>query len=267
MATRTVVYAYGAASEPLLYDTYELGGAARKWLYVIHGGGWRGGSKIDAGIVDICNRANTEGWGAVSVEYQTFSANLATRFAYRHPVAINEIIAAFDHVLARLATYNFTGTGAVLGASCGGHFAGLLSCRASGTRPIAMVGMSGIYEPLTLTSPQLDAARDYLGTPIDRLPDHWDAISPRKLADASHPPTWLSNSIDEENRVDNNGIPLAQMVNYDARLAALGVTHHACTIPGDLHAENNLDVLVPAEGNVSVWTLIKTWLHDASRLG
>lgn len=150
---------YGTANgEELLADVYspdEESTEARPVVLLIHGGGWRGGTKNAGGVTAIGNGLAQRGFVAVSINYRLVKPAGDGKIANQWPAAIDDCRQAVRWIRenAEKLNVNATKIGAA-GDSAGGHLVSLL-----GTTDVAKEGETStrvqavvnIYGPGDLT--------------------------------------------------------------------------------------------------------------------
>ena len=209
--------------------------AATPAVLVIHGGGWKTGSK-EAWDGRARLLARQTGWATFSVEYDLAAAKpwvtqpadirAALVWVRRHAPALG--------VDPRRV--------ALLGSSAGGHLAMLTATTATGAdRVTAVVSWSGPTDLPRLARSRVgeprvkELAARYVGGPLDRVPRRWIDASPVAHVDRGDPPMLLAGSRDE------TMVPVDQLTSMRDTLAAHGVEVETVVLPGRRHASQLAD--------------------------
>lgn len=207
--TRDVVYA--SLEQDLHCDLYEPPGEARGVLIMLHGGGWRVGSR--AAVEHLGERAAARGWWGVGAQYRLLPEA-------PWPAQVHDVkrVVRWAHA----STDRFgeaAGRVALLGLSAGGHLA-LMAGGTAGTdafllpeaapddreRPDAVVSF---YPPVHIDD--IDASR--LGVEGDGL----TAASPLAHVSDRFPPTLLLHG------TGDTMVPYAWSIEFFEALTARGV--------------------------------------------
>ena len=239
---------YGTADgTPLLLDvcspTAKPGDTTpRAAVLSIHGGSWRQGDKSSTAWRSVCQWLASEGFVAFSVNY---------RLAPQHPFPAgpDDVRAAVRWMREPANAYRYgidPDRIGVFGGSAGGNLAALLGAEGSGnltsgSRVAAVAELSG---PVDLTSaglrlgtPAPDFQKielEYLGCPaFDACPQAKEA-SPLYQVDASDPPFFIGNSLNER-------IPVQQSEAMVQALRAHGIDTTFVTVKGSAHSIAMLD--------------------------
>jgi alpha-L-fucosidase 2 len=207
---------------------------------LIHGGGWGGGDKAREYVPPTEPLTNAK--------FTWFSVNYRLAPKHRWPACIDDVRTAIRWVKKHAAEFKGDPQRiALVGYSAGGHLAAYAAATADDdTRPQALVLLAG---PTDLVadcerrggvSPSLQALFDR-GLEID---DETRAIlretSPLNHLTAQSPPTLLIHGTVDES------VLYSQSVNYQARLAELGVPCELITIPGGEHRLQKWNSLKPS---------------------
>jgi acetyl esterase/lipase len=222
---------YGKVSGVALkLDAYRPVGAGRlPAVLVIHGGGWRSGSKES--WASVGRGLAREGFVAFVVSYRlacTAPANPLCGF--HHPAAANDVRRAFRWVRAHAPAYgaNRKRIGA-LGGSAGGHLAMLIGTTKQGdTGPLrAVVSWSGLS--LMLGVVPGGPVQTYLGCGPDACPDRYADASPILHVSRDDAPTYLAHSRQEQ-------VPLVQSTGMAEKLTQAGVPNQLRILEGMRHS-------------------------------
>lgn len=221
----------------------------RPALVAIHGGGWRGGSKVDMRRMAI--QLAEHGYVVLAIDYQlsrpgksSWPANLedcreAVRWARRH---------ASDYGVdpARIVA---------LGVSAGGHLASLLGTYPDGPidpntrrpQPAPFAGATStdesarvqavvdLYGPVDLSGSRTTLPLPstpltlMLGAPLSEMPGRYEAASPVRHVTPDDPPMLLVHGREDQL------IPLEQSERFAATLAEAGVSHRLIAVDGAAH--------------------------------
>ncbi len=165
--------------------------ANRRAVMLIHGGGWRSGSKAE--FLPLAVLLAHRGYAVFLPEYR-----LSPEAGY--PAGLEDVSAALAWVRDHAAEYGFDPVRlAVGGGSSGGQLSALLAYIAS-TPPAALIDLDGVLDftdPLALqyenSGPSSSAAL-WLGGSFEAVPERWRAASPARHITASAPPTLLISS-------------------------------------------------------------------------
>jgi acetyl esterase/lipase len=190
----------------LLLDIFQPAqNTNRAAVIIIHGGGWRSGSRMQH--YPLAQHLAALGYTCFTPEYR-----LSTEALF--PAAVYDIKAAIRWVRSNAAKYNVdTGKIAVLGFSAGGElaafmgttgnmplFEGLQGRPAIGSQVNAVVDIDGILAFIHPESGEGDdskrtsAATYWFGYSKEENPMLWNAASPLGYAGARTPPTLFLNS-------------------------------------------------------------------------
>jgi acetyl esterase/lipase len=227
--------AYGHRPGERLDAFLPAGGAATPAVLVVHGGGWKTGSK-EAWDGRARALARQTGWATFSVEYDLAAA----RPWVTQPA---DIRAALAWVRRHATTLGVDGRRvALLGSSAGGHLSMLVGTTASSAdRVAAVVSWSGPADlPRLERSPAgerrvKDLAVRYAGGRLDAVPRRWIDQSPVAHVGRTSPPMLLAASRDE------TMVPVDQLTSMRDALAANGVDVETVVFPGRRHASQYAD--------------------------
>lgn len=173
-------------------DIYSQGtGTDRPAVLVIHGGGWRQGSRSD--MADHARRFAEAGFVAVNIDYRLTPSG-------RFPHAVQDCVCALAYVRAnaadlgidpdRIATYGYSAGGhlATMLGMAAGHEAVAPDCEWGDTGPArAVVSGAGPQDMALL--PEVDAVVDFVGGTRAAVPELYAAASPLSYVAAGAPPT------------------------------------------------------------------------------
>jgi len=193
-------HCYRSEPLPLYLDHYRsvsTQDSARSWLLVIHGGGWSGGSRREAGGF---NRALARmGVDVLAVDYRLAPA-------WRYPAPLEDLRAALAFIRREASRLGLDpAAGHVLGRSAGGQLALQLAYGPDGSGLRLVIA---VYAPADMvfagTAPfnrrLLDARAtlvDYLGGTWAAYPERYAAASPLLAVRPGLPPTLLVHGVDD----------------------------------------------------------------------
>jgi acetyl esterase/lipase len=206
---------YGRSAEQTL-DAYVAPGA-RRAVVLIHGGGWRAGSKESLDPTAL--RFAQSGWTAFSISYRLVPP--APWYA-----AEDDALTAVRWVRAHAARFGFDPRRLdVFGTSAGGNLAALVATVGSGRHLVAAAASwSGPMDLATFVPGGV--IRRYAGC---ECPGRLLALSPVSFVGAGDAPLLLANSTREL-------VPLGQAIEMARRLARAGIPHRLLVYPGSRHA-------------------------------
>lgn len=227
-----------AGWQPLRLDLYVPGTPApaggRPLLVAIHGGGWRGGSRVDYGA--MIARFAQAGYVVASVDYR-----LSRRGAPGWPGNLADVQAAVRWLRQHAEDYGIDpGRIAAIGASAGGHLAALLGVPAplpedlSGPPALLARAVIDFYGPSDL-SRLIDqpyagqAVKFLLGGPPEDLVQRARPASPTERVQPGSAPMILIYG--EEDRT----VPVEQGALLAEALQRAGIRHSLRRIPGARH--------------------------------
>lgn len=191
---------YAGTAEPLqMLDVYLPSGTSERVpaVLVIHGGGFRIGSKSD--VRPVAYALTQQG-------YAVFAVNYRLSPAVTYPAHVEDVFCAAGWIAAHAGRYNLDPERFyVWGGSAGATLAlmvGLVDDRAlyAGDCPTPLddaASLAGIvaYYPATdfatLTNADAPTLISYLGGTLDELPTIWAEASPLTWVDGSEPPLML----------------------------------------------------------------------------
>ena len=179
-----VVYARGQRLDVYLPTTPAPPGG-RGAVVLVHGGGWRSGSR--AWWAAQGRRLAARGWVAFSVDYRLAPT-------HRFPAAIDDVRAAIRWVRTHADDYGVDPDRiALLGGSAGGNLA--LLAATTGSPVVGAAAWSPPTDLRTLRSGRIGRLVDgYLGC---RCPDRARAASPAAHLDRRDPPLLVANATNE----------------------------------------------------------------------
>ena len=172
---------FGEATE---LDVYRSPGVMKPGVMLVHGGGWREGSKSQ--LAGLATRLAIEGYVTASVNYR-----LGAEGAY--PGAVNDVRCALSFLQNHSETFGLDATRiTVLGYSAGGHLVSMVATGALtdcaegiGAPPRAVIAAAA---PQNLNA--LSWAADVQKF-MSQRPDAYDEASPVKRVQAGAPPFLL----------------------------------------------------------------------------
>jgi len=217
-------------------DIYSppAGDVARPAVLVIHGGGWKQGSRAD--IADHARRFAEAGYVAFNVDYRLTPSG-------QFPNAVQDCVCALAYVRANAAELGIDPDRvATYGYSAGGHLASMLGvaagqdavapdCEWGDTGPAnAVVSGAGPQDMGML--PEVDAVVDFVGGTRAAVPELYAAASPISYVAEGAPPTLFITG-DADWFVD-----IEQSRMMQRALDAVGVETRLLSIPGGGHLLN-----------------------------
>ncbi len=105
--------------EAAALDVYRSPGVMKPAVMLVHGGGWRDGSKSQ--LTGLATRLATEGYVAASVNYRVGAAGA-------YPAAVNDVRCALSFLQNHAQTFGLDATRVtVLGYSAGGHLVSMVA--------------------------------------------------------------------------------------------------------------------------------------------
>ncbi|MEA3055743.1 MAG: hypothetical protein QOD30_1175 [Actinomycetota bacterium] len=204
-------------------------------VLVVHGGGWKTGSK-EAWDGRARALARQTGWATFSVEYDLAAA----RPWITQPADIRAAIAWVRRNARSLGVDPHRI--ALLGSSAGGHLSMLTATTSTGAERVsAVVSWSGPTDlPRLARSPVgerrvKDLAARFAGGHLDAVPRRWIDGSPVAHVDPTDPPMLLAGSRDE------TMVPIDQLTSMRDALAVNGVEVETVVFPGHRHASQFAD--------------------------
>jgi len=204
-------------------------------VLVVHGGGWKTGSK-EAWDGRARALARQTGWATFSVEYDLAAA----RPWITQPADIRAALAWVRRNAAALGVD--PRRVALLGSSAGGHLSMLVATTAApADRVAAVVSWSGPTDlPRLERAPRGERrvkqmAVRYAGGRLDKVPRRWIDESPVAHVDPTDPPMLLAGSRDE------TMVPIDQLTSMRDALAKNGVDVETVVFPGRRHASQFAD--------------------------
>jgi acetyl esterase/lipase len=214
----------------LKLDVYRPVGAGRlPAVLVIHGGGWRSGSKES--WASVGRRLAREGFVAFVLAYRLACRAPANPLCgFHHPAAVNDVRRAFRWVRAHGPAYGADRKRiGALGGSAGGHLAMLIgTTKKGGTGPLrAVVAWSGLSLMLGLVPG--GPVQNYLGCAPDACPGKYADASPLLHVTPDDAPAYLAHSRQEQ-------VPLFQSSAMAEKLTAAGVPNELRVLEGTRHS-------------------------------
>lgn len=236
---------------PLLLDAYRPASGSRHPLVVmIHGGGWRRGSRFDMGLTKWAGYLATAGLAVVSIDYRLAPATT-------YPDSFQDCLDAIDWAVAHADELGADATRVGLwGDSAGGHLVLLLATSQTAARfdgPRLRSGSERLraavawYPPTDLLALH-DAeqrgqigegiVRAFLGVDPDADPRRWHQASPIEHVHAATPPIFVLQG------TRDFLVPHTQATSFAARLTAVGAPHRLEIVEGAVHG---FDRIAPDE--------------------
>jgi acetyl esterase/lipase/plastocyanin len=237
---------YGTAADgtPLLLNIYRPSGEGR-WpgVLVIHGGGWKAGTR---GVVKKEALAlATAGFAAFAVDFRLAPGNKGDDV---WPAQITDLRMALKYV--RALPYVTSKVGA-FGVSSGGHLAQYLGTTGSSgdTRADSVASLAGPSK-LDIVNPENpgyeEAAANLLGCVLKACPQRWQSASPYHHVDDGTVPMFLAQSLDDPL------VHIDQIRAMDALLDGLGRPHLVREVPGSGHVN-------PVEASIWGQMIMHLW--------
>ena len=171
-------------------------------VIMIHGGGWRSGTKSQ--MIPLAEQLALRGFVAVPVEYRLSPEA-------RYPAAVHDVKASIRWLRAHAADYGIDGSRmAILGTSAGAQLAALVAL--TNDRPKfegvgdaadfsssvqALINIDGV---VSFVHPEAEpewkgtAASDWLGARLEESPELWKEASPLEHVSKEAPPVLFINS-------------------------------------------------------------------------
>ena len=222
--------------ERLRLDAYlpASGGPAHPAVVVVHGGGWRSGTRAafapgEVSVEPTARLFAAHGWATFSIDYR-----LAPRA--RFPAQLSDVLSALVWVRRHHSRFRVNPDRvALLGASAGGNLAALAALTAPpSARVVAAVSWSG---PMDLTTFYAVLANrgsrpfvvDYLGCAPEACAARYRNASPIVHVTHASPPLLLANSTTEI-------VPLDQAREMASALQVHNVAYALVVVPGSRHA-------------------------------
>lgn len=228
---------YGeVAGTALKLDFYpaEKGEGARPALVMIHGGGWRAGSKdVYAGVAP---RFTREGIAVFSVGYRLAPA-------HRYPAQVDDVQRAVRWIRAKASEFGIDPARiGAMGHSAGGHLAQMLGVRETrDNSDPALASYSSrvqcvvnVFGPTDLTNPHLPATTGsilagFIGKTRDEAPELYRDASPLTFVDRNSAPTLFCHGTEDPL------VPLSQSVLCMEALRRAGVEANIVVVEGAGH--------------------------------
>ena len=212
---------------PLLLDAFVPGGAGpHPAVVLVHGGGWRSGSR--GGWARTGHALATEGIAAFAIDYRLSGEAV-------FPAARNDVLDAVRWIRANAALFSIDpGRIGLIGGSAGANLSLLAATFGDGAldhdaRVAAVVAWS---PPVDLTAPATPLLEElttaYLGCEPSRCPTRAKTASPTSHVDPSDPPALVVAS-------DAELVPATEAERMVAELGAAEVDHRLVVLSGDAH--------------------------------
>ncbi|MFD0688003.1 alpha/beta hydrolase [Actinomadura fibrosa] len=244
-----LVYGQPAGFRPLRLDLYLPSGVGAPLVVFVHGGGWLGGSRKTLTPVfrdwrpHPFERLAARGFAVASVGYR-FSGEA------RWPAQLDDVAAAFDHLVERAEEFRYDAGRTVLwGESAGAHLAVMLglreAARVSGVidwyGPMDLVAMGREDDPAHALSDDVRDTREarLLGAPVRDVPELARAASPIAHVHGGAPPFLIAHG------TADRAVPFEQSAALAAALAAAGASVRFEAVEGADHLWRGVDDLEP----------------------
>jgi acetyl esterase/lipase len=242
-------------------------GAARPAVLLVHGGGWKGGSRDH--FREAARRLAQTGYVAATIDYRLVPEG-------RYPLDVQDCFCALAYLRAHAGELGLDPDRIVaMGYSAGGHLVSLLGlaaavpahhdCPDGPTGPPAAVIAGAGPQDLVAFAAWSDAADDVvvelLGGTRDQIPEVWAAASPSSYVRADAPPFLFIHAEGDA------FVPLEQSERQRDRLVAAGADARLLSLSGGGHLFNEgVDpgheyIQVSTDGPVS-WAVIIGFLED-----
>jgi acetyl esterase/lipase len=178
--------------EPRILDLYQPAGdtmAARPAFVVVHGGGFVGGSRLHAPIVDLCRRLARHGFVAVSIDYRLSDDGIDTNAADVEAAA-HDFQAAVRWLRANAATHRIdVDRIAGIGGSAG-----------------AATVLASAYNDYS----EGDSGNPGFSSRIRICCDLWGGLESTSTVEADEPPLFICHGSADETVVVGNAYALQQ---------------------------------------------------------
>lgn len=233
-ATKELNVAYGDDSQQT-YDIYLPGAksAATKIIFLLHGGGWIGGSKEDMNYLVEFMKLKFPQYAIVNINYR-----LATQTSPAYPKQIEDIALAVAHVDSQ---YGLSKNYGFIGASAGGHLSMLYTYKMDNLHQVKFV--CNVVGPTDFSDPAYDDSlleqtyMPYVGTNI--TDEFLAEISPVSYVNAQSAPTiqFMGNA--------DPLIPVTQGQRLKTKLDSFGVANQLNIYNaghGDFSVSDNQDI-------------------------
>jgi len=234
-ARKDLVYGEVAGAR-LQLDLYpaEKGEGPRPALVMIHGGGWRAGSK--EAYAGVAPRFTREGITVFSVGYRLAPA-------HRYPAQVDDVQRAVRWIRSKATEFGIDPARlGAMGHSAGGHLAQMLGVRDTrDNSDPALANYSSrvqcvvnVFGPTDLTSPHLPASTgsilaNFLGKTRDEAPEIYRDASPLTFVDRNSAPTLFCHGTEDPL------VPLSQSVLCMEALRRAGVEANIVVVEGAGH--------------------------------
>ncbi len=198
-------------------------------VLAIHGGGWRGGSRISYGW--MAARLAQHGYVVASADY-----TLARPGKPSWPDCLDDLRAAVHWLRRNAEQYGIDRDRiVVMGASAGGHLAVLLGTLNDDDPSLGVRGVIDFYGPTDLrrlaeeTPVSAAPIAEFLGGTPGQVPDRYHDASPVFRVTPTCPPMILLHGADDPH------VPIEQSKLLAEALAQHGVPHRLVEIPRARH--------------------------------
>ncbi|MBN2562099.1 MAG: alpha/beta hydrolase [Phycisphaerae bacterium] len=216
-------------------------------IVIVHGGGWTGGDKAAGREKNIGTNLTRAGYVCVSINYV-----LATKAKDTWPDAIHDCKRAVQSLRKNADKYQLDPDriGAI-GGSAGGHLVSMLGVLGPevglepeqpypgvSSRVQAVVDLYGITNLVTrqhvqkdgtLTGKPIRTRYGFLGVTYDEDPNLWKRASPVNHVTKDDPPVLILHG------TMDTTVDYEQSIEFDKKLAEIGVGHELRLIPGIGH--------------------------------
>jgi acetyl esterase len=248
---------YGLSPGPKhTFNAYlpQLGGGPYPGVILIHGGGWRHGSKHDMAFIG--RYFARRGLAAFSINY---------RLVPRHPwpAQIEDARMAVEWIRSQATTYNIDPSRlGAFGVSAGGHLAALLSTQTdgqpnSGAGVKAAAAWSAPMDLLGMTSGETNPAKVKRFLDCDSESEceaAAAAASPITFVDRSDPWLYFVHSRYETR------VPVSSARRMDRRMRDVRAPHTYIELPGDKHSKAYKNDRVPGSSKTVIQATLDFFL-------
>lgn len=201
-----------------------------KVLFLIHGGAWTGGDKMDFNPAVAVFKQRLPHYAIVNLNYR-----LAKQGANYFPTQENDVRSAIDFIFQKRNEYSISEDFILIGASAGAHLALLHSYK--NTTPVKVKAVVSFFGPTDLKALYNGQTNSYYkslfallvgGTP-DGNPEAYEKSSPISFVTSQSPPTLMLHG-EKDFMVD---VSQSQMLK--TKLQSAGVATELVVYPNEGH--------------------------------